>query len=119
MIHKTEMVKLFRKVQKCDCYEFQLGELKTIITIKIFKTKNGYRGEKSHYIKTPLKSYPASEFIVPLHHSTKDRDNERLMKLTMKEVLIELYEKYFKVYYLEAIDKGYKPSETWLVRLEE
>jgi len=95
------MQKLFKKVRKFECYEFNIGELTTPIVIKVLKIGDVYKGEKSHYISTPIRSYAASEFV-----------------LLSRDGLLDMYKKYYEAHYLEAVKCGHKPNESWLVPVE-
>ena len=83
-------------------YQFTVGELKTIITIRTYKeTEHGaYLFEQSHNIKTPVQ-------ISAYHTSRPWADYEAYA--------VHLAISGITQYYNEAVKAGHKPKEFWLI----
>ncbi len=83
-------------------YQFHLGSIAVILTIRLYKRISGGDIEfwQSHFIKTPLQSQPFKP------EKTRFTD----MSVALQEAING-----FTVSYTAAVALGLKPDESWLI----
>jgi hypothetical protein len=83
-------------------YQFTVGELKTVITIRTYEQTvgGGYIFEQSHFIKTPLQ---------PDYYCTS-RPWGDYEAYAVHQAISTITE-----WYRDAVNAGHTPSESWLI----
>ena len=87
-------------------YYFQLGIIKTRITIKLYKHigENTVEYEQSHFISTPLQGGP--------YHPSRPEAEDEVRAL--QRVIDDLTN-----WYRDAENNGHDPNESWLEKNED
>lgn len=96
-----ESIKVIRR-RTISEYQFTVGKLKTIITIRIYRENKGskYLFEQSHAIKTPLQA--------DAYWTSKPWADDGAY--AVHRAISGITE-----YYKDAVNAGHKPVESWLV----
>ncbi|MBY0280000.1 hypothetical protein K2Z84_32085 [Candidatus Binatia bacterium] len=83
-------------------YRFWLGELSTVIRIRLFQEMGTERVhfEQSHFIHAPTQAGPYMT-----SRPWNDNEDAALNQAVM----------FFEMHYHEAVEKGHIPDESWLV----
>jgi hypothetical protein len=97
-----EWIRVHKRDDALGIYEVKLGELNTVIKIKLFQiSENGpTHFELSHFIKTPQNAYRYSPSV------TSDACPGEALRRAIDSLT---------AFYEVAIEEGDKPAETWLV----
>jgi hypothetical protein len=96
-----EIVHLVQRDDTTDTYRIRIGDLKTIVTIRLkLIRKDWVKFTRSHAMKTPKQDGPYREGV-PFGYSSSDALHKAISGLTH--------------YYREGVKVGHSPNEDWLV----
>lgn len=99
-----DLVTVVTRDDSAGTFEFQVGELETVITIELgrFMDSEHTKFRRSHAIHTPVQIGP----YLP------SRDFDDYPACALHRAIDSITD-----YYRQAVQKGHTPAEDWLVRL--